>query len=82
MKLKVEIIERLRGRRDIKQKITRDMGIVKSTLWRWMILNEEDGPLTAIKCASIIAEGLNVDLRDLYVEEPSNVECHEPFAHS
>lgn len=82
MKLKIEIIERLRGRRDIKNKIVREMGIVKSTLWRWMCLNEEDGPLTSFKVASIIAEGLHLSLSDLYVDEPSNAECYEPVAHS
>lgn len=70
MKLKTEIIERLRGRRDIKNKIVQEMGIVKSTLWRWMLLNEEDGPLTAFKCASIIAEGLSLEPQDLYIDEP------------
>lgn len=74
MKLKVEVIERLRGRRDIKDKIVQDMDIVKSTLWRWMTLNEEDGPLTGFKCASIIADGLNLEVKDLYIEEPVSEE--------
>lgn len=82
MKLKTEIIERLRGRRDVKQRIAQEMGIVKSTLWRWMLLNEDEGPLTSYKCASIIAEGLNLSHSELYIEETIKEECHESVTHN
>lgn len=65
MKLKVEIIERIKGRSDIKRNLVNASKLNRYSVWRWLNDNEEDGPLTKIKFLEIISEGLNLTIPEL-----------------
>lgn len=69
MKLKNEIINKMRERRDLQKLILKIMGITRDSYYRWLRENTANGPLTTLACAKIIAENLNVEPEDLYTNE-------------
>jgi hypothetical protein len=60
MKIKVEIIERIRGRRDIKHKLMSALNSDRFKLNRWINRNDHEGKLVTLTALKIISEGLNV----------------------
>ncbi len=70
MKLKREIIERLRCRdnRHIKVLLAEALDVSVSSIPRWIYANESNGKLTTVKALKIISEGLGVPVDEMLVE--------------
>lgn len=68
MKFKTEIIERIKGRDDLKNKLVSELRKSRYSIWRYISENEDDGPLTRVKAIEIISSELNVPTNELFVE--------------
>lgn len=79
-KLRTEVIERLNGRPDVKKKMYQARGVDQSTLYLWLKKNQEDGPLTSISMADIIASELLLKPEDIYIEIPPTQYKHDSNA--
>jgi len=66
MKLKTEIIERIKGRDDIKNELIEALGCSRMSLWNWLNKNDENGKLTTIEAVIIISNALKVDVINLF----------------
>lgn len=60
MKLKTEIIERVRGRKEIVPLISAEMGVSKNTVKAWLKRNADDGWLTTFKVLAILRDKLGL----------------------
>jgi len=69
MKLKTEIIERIKGRDDIKNELIEALGCSRMSLWNWLNKNDENGKLTTIEAVIIISNALKVDVVNLFNHE-------------
>ncbi|MEA5110409.1 hypothetical protein SDC9_37007 [bioreactor metagenome] len=69
MKLKIEIIERINGRNDVKRALIKELGTSRGSLWRFLKENTSNGPLTSYKVVQIISEGLSVNPEDVLTED-------------
>lgn len=68
MKIKKEIIERLDGRKDVREKLIDGLKTTQPTLWRWMNQNITNGPLTTVASVRIIAKELEVSEGEILIE--------------
>ena len=70
MKLKKEVVERLRCRdnRHIRLKLAESLCVAPSSVPRWIYANEDNGRLTTIKALQIISEGLNIPMNEILVD--------------
>ena len=84
MILRKEIVERLKGRLDIKRQLRKILDVPNTTLWRWIEENKPNGPLTTFGALTAISKGLDLDVLDDLVTdqyEPADQErelCDEP----
>jgi len=69
MKLKTEIIERIKGRDDIKNVLIEALGCSRMSLWNWLNKNDENGKLTTVEAVIIISNALKVDVVNLFNHE-------------
>jgi len=69
MKLKTEIIERIKGRDDIKNELIEALGCSRMSLWNWLNKNDENGKLTTVEAVIIISNALKVDVVNLFNHE-------------
>lgn len=73
VKIRPEIIERIKGRDDIKPLLVEALKLHRASINRLLNENKVNGELTKVSCIKIICENLNVDLEDAVIEiEP----CH------
>lgn len=68
MRIRTDIIERINGRRDIKNEIIKAFNTTRMTLWRWLNENEPDGPLTTVKSLAIISESLKINQEEILTD--------------
>ncbi|KAF0195488.1 MAG: hypothetical protein FD166_2939 [Bacteroidetes bacterium] len=71
MRLKPEIIQLIRDRRDLKRALMASLDVTRTRLFYILAENKEDGPLTRIKTGLIISGNLNRDLETLYEGQPT-----------
>ena len=67
MKLRNEVIEMIRKNNRVKGRICYELNV--STIYRWIVLNENDGALTRQKVLQIISEELAIDTPALLLDE-------------
>lgn len=67
MKIRTDIIERIRGRKDIIWLIASAMGVTRLTVKTWLEKNQSDGPLTTYKVLAILREQFKL-VDDLILE--------------
>lgn len=60
MKIRTDIIERIRGRKDIIPLIASEMRVKRSTVKTWLNFNLEDGSMTKTKVMAILREKLQL----------------------
>ena len=69
MKIRQEVLERIRGRaKDIKPKITEEMGVTVQAVNYWINENKENGWLTCKPVLKIIGEALNLTDEEILTE--------------
>ena len=61
MKLKNEVIEMIRKNNRVKGRMCYELNVSVPTIYRWIVLNENDGALTKQKVLQIISEELDMD---------------------
>jgi len=61
MKLKNEVIEMIRKNNRVKGRMCYELNVSVPTIYRWIVLNENDGALTKQKVLQIISEELDID---------------------
>lgn len=67
MILKKEVIERVRGRKQVQEFATH-MDTTQPTMYRWMESNKDEGPLTTHKSLTWLATELECDIEDLLTD--------------
>lgn len=70
MKIRQEVLERMRGRAaDIKPRIMDELGITRQAVDYWFAQNKENGRLTCKLCVRIIGEELNLTPEQILTED-------------
>ena len=77
MKIKQEVIERIKGRSsEIKPKIMKEMNVTVQTVTFWINENKENGFLTCKAVLDIIAEVLNLTCKQILDKSNTPAPCH------
>jgi len=71
MKLKNDVIELIRKNNRVKGRMCYELNVSVPTIYRWIVLNENDGALTRQKVLQIISEELAMDTSALLEENKS-----------
>lgn len=75
MILKLEVIERIKGREDIKPDLALALNLVRGSINRLLNENEPNGKLTTVAAINIICEKLSLEVSDVLTEvEPCEAE--------
>ena len=76
MKIKQEVLERMKGRaKDIKPKIVEEMGVTKQAVDYWFAQNKENGWLTCKPVLIIIGKALNLSDEEILTESEISEPC-------
>jgi len=68
MILRTEVIERIKGRDDIKPMLADALGVHRTSVWRIINKNEPNGDMTITAVVSILCEKLNLNPSDVLME--------------
>jgi transcriptional regulator with XRE-family HTH domain len=74
MNLQKQVIERIKGRSDIKRSLISALGVSRYSIWKYLKDNEDDGPLTTYKALQIISKGLEITPEEAMCEEAKEKE--------
>lgn len=66
--MRADVIERIKGRDDIKPMIANAIGLHRTSVWRIINQNIPNGPLTKAAVISIISEKLSLNPSEILVE--------------
>ena len=66
--LRTDVIERIKGRDDIKPLIANAIGLHRTSVWRIINQNIPNGPLTKTAVVNIICEKLSLDPSEILME--------------
>lgn len=69
------IIERINGRRDIKPELAKALGLTRSSIWRLLVENKPNGPLTTVSAVEIISRILDIDPSEVLSEVNTTEPC-------
>jgi hypothetical protein len=72
MIVKKEIIERIQGRKDIKQNLRLAFNVNRMTVYHWLKVNKPHSPLTTITAANIISSALQIQTENIYDQSHNN----------
>ena len=71
MKLKEEIVDRIRSRRRLRVAVCNEVDITREALWRYLNLNSENGKLTVYPVLKIVSQELNQPIDELLTADVS-----------
>lgn len=77
VKIRPEIIERIKGRDDIKPLLAIALDLHRSSINRLLNENEVNGDLTKVSCITIMCQKLELDSEFVVEEVLQSEPCHE-----